>query len=243
VRLLEYVSGQLLRDVPFTPAILTECGQVLAKMTIALQTYDSPVLRRGRGSPWSLLQVLDVRQYLDAVQNLEDRAIVSAALDEFERTVIKRLDTFEHSFIHGDYNEMNIIVDKTLPDVDGQYHLRGVIDFSDVQYAPRVFDLAIYLCYSMLMFTAGPQILAPGFGLKGYTEFIKLTDNELNVLSTCIKARFCQSLVLGAHSYRTDPTHVYALSSAKNGWPALRALHNCHQNDLLNKWLNIDKHF
>ncbi|CAG2182346.1 unnamed protein product, partial [Oppiella nova] len=131
VRLLEFISGKLLKDVPFTPDILTECGQVLAQMTIALQTFESPVLRV-RTSSWSLLSVLDVRQYLDAVQNLEDRAIVSAALDEYERTVMQHLDEFEHSFIHGDYNEMNIIVHKN----SDEYHVKGVIDFGDIHYAP-----------------------------------------------------------------------------------------------------------
>ena len=141
---------------------------------------------RVRTSSWSLLSVLDVRQYLDAVQNLQDRAIVSAALDEYERAVMQHLDEFEHSFIHGDYNEMNIIVHKN-PD---EYHVKGVIDFGDIHYAPRVFDLAIYLCYSMLFFTAGPPILAPAFGLKGYMKSIQLHENELNVL--CVSTVFAK---------------------------------------------------
>ncbi|CAG2108399.1 unnamed protein product [Medioppia subpectinata] len=236
IRLLAYISGQLLRNVSFTPSLLTECGRVLAQMTIALQTFESQVLRDGRQSAWSLLRVLDIRQHLDAVQSATDRAIVSAVLDEFERTVWRRLDSFEYRFIHGDYNEMNIIVDKVSDDRD--YHVKGVIDFNDCQYAPRVFDLAIYLAYSTLMFTAGPQILAPGFGLKGYLELIKLNENEFN---TCVKARLCQSLVLCAQAYHQNPTNVYHLSSAKTGWPALRALHECQPQDILHKWLDIDR--
>ena len=103
---------------------------------------------------------------------------------------MSRLDQLEYGFIHGDFNEQNIIVDSSLScdqtSSQEEYHVKGVIDFSDVQYAPVVFDLAIFLCYSMLEFKAGPQILAPGFGLNGYMRFRKLNENELNVLIVSI---------------------------------------------------------
>ncbi|CAG2178340.1 unnamed protein product, partial [Oppiella nova] len=137
VRLLEFISGKLLRDVPFTPQLLTECGQVLAHMTIAIQTFESQVISKSRPD-WSLLNVLAVRQYIDAVQNQEDRDVVSATLDEFERTVMPILDELETNLIHGDFNEMNIIVHKNPNEhPDNEYHVKGVIDFGDIHYAPR----------------------------------------------------------------------------------------------------------
>ncbi|XP_054166602.1 hydroxylysine kinase-like [Oppia nitens] len=240
VRLLEYIPGELLRGIPFTPEILEECGQVLAKMTITLQSYDSDVLQK-RTTEWSLLRALDVRQYIDDVESEENRCIVRQSLDEFERTVMSRLHEFKHCIIHGDFNEMNIIVDKNLK-MGNDYHVKGIIDFGDSHYAPQLFDLAIHLCYSILMFTAGPVIYAPAFGLRGYQKFVDLNNNELNALYSCIKARLCQSLVLGAHSSKLDPTNTYVLTTAKTGWSALKALHDCNPKDLLSKWLNIDKY-
>ena len=133
---------------------------------------------------WSLLNVLNIRQYLDAVDSPLHRSIVTDALDQFESQVMSQLDQLEHSMIHGDFNEQNIIVDTSCDHISekDEYHVKGVIDFSDVHFAPKVFDLAIYLAYAMLEFKAGPQILAPGFGLSGYLRHKKLNENELNVL-------------------------------------------------------------
>ncbi len=40
VRLLKYIPGKLLNDVPYTPSILRECGAFLAKLTNALEVRN-----------------------------------------------------------------------------------------------------------------------------------------------------------------------------------------------------------
>ncbi|XP_054152496.1 hydroxylysine kinase-like [Oppia nitens] len=243
--LMKYIPGKPLRYVPFTPTILTECGLMLAKMTIALKDFENMSLKE-RQFPYSLLRSVDSRQYITDVKDLNDRQLINECLDQFESLVLLRVHELKYAYIHGDYNEFNIIVDKTVgdrdDDTDNEYHMTGLIDFGDAEYGPRVFDLAVYLAYSLLMFTAGPQILAPGFGLKGYMQLIDLDTNELDVLYYCIKARLCQSLATGAHFYQLDPNNTYVLSSQETGWPALRALHDCQPKDILNKWLNIDEY-
>jgi len=48
---------------------------------------------------------------------------------------------------------------------------------------------------------------------------------------------------MGAHSHLLDPTNEYVLTTAKTGWNILERLHQVDQNDLLNKWLNIENEF
>jgi Ser/Thr protein kinase RdoA (MazF antagonist) len=40
VRLLKFIPGKLLYDIPYTPSILRECGALLAKVVNALQVRN-----------------------------------------------------------------------------------------------------------------------------------------------------------------------------------------------------------
>ena len=199
------------------------------------------------------MNVMDIKKHLGAVKSDEDRAIVVVTLDEFEQQVLSRLDRLEFGYLHGDFNDQNIIVESS----DGkEYHFEGVVDFNEAVYEPKVFDLAIYMAYSMLGQFDGPQIDIPGYGLKGYLQIRRLSEDELNVLpvsvvsveysvivlhyghQVCVKARLCQSLVLGAHNYSLNPDNHYMLATAEKGWPALRALHNSKSSDIINRWLS-----
>ncbi|XP_054152494.1 hydroxylysine kinase-like [Oppia nitens] len=238
VRLMEFIPGKPLRYVPFTPSLLTECGLMLAKMTIALKDFEAPALK-SRKFPYGVLRALNIRKYLIDVQEVDKRQLINECLDQFNESVLSIVHELRHTYIHDDYNEFNIIVGKDSEHRDDEYHMTGLIDFGDVEYGPRVFDLAVYLAHSMLWFTAGPQILAPGFGIKGYTQLIEMDSNELDVLYYSIKARLCQSLVNGVHTIRLDPSNTYVFSSQETGWSALRALHECQPKDLIKKCLKI----
>jgi hypothetical protein len=48
---------------------------------------------------------------------------------------------------------------------------------------------------------------------------------------------------MGAYSHQIDPTNEYILTTAKTGWTILERLHAIDQNELLNKWLNIENQF
>ena len=56
---------------------------------------------------------------------------------------MRRRLSSETGYIHGDFNEQNIIVDSLSGDI------RGLIDFGDSQKNPLVYDLAIAVMYMM----------------------------------------------------------------------------------------------
>ena len=72
----------------------------------------------------------------------ENRALVNEIFDTFEREVIPVQDRLDVGYMHGDFNEQNIIVDSR-----GDIH--GVIDFGDSQKNPLVYDIAIAIMYMM----------------------------------------------------------------------------------------------
>ena len=55
---------------------------------------------------------------------------------------LMKLHPSEVGYIHGDFNEQNIIV-------DAQDNIHGVIDFGDSQKNPLVYDIAIAIMYMM----------------------------------------------------------------------------------------------
>ena len=55
---------------------------------------------------------------------------------------LMKLHPSEVGYIHGDFNEQNIIV-------DSQDNIHGVIDFGDSQKNPLVYDIAIAIMYMM----------------------------------------------------------------------------------------------
>ena len=57
-------------------------------------------------------------------------------------SALMKLHPSEVGYIHGDFNEQNIIV-------DAQDNILGVIDFGDSQKNPLVYDIAIAIMYMM----------------------------------------------------------------------------------------------
>ena len=78
-----------------------------------------------------------------------------------------------------------------------------------------------------------------GHVLAGYLTSRKPTDQEFDVLRTCVAARFAQSLVMGAYSYSLDPGNEYLLITAKKGWDLVKAFWALPKEDLYKKWNEI----
>ena len=76
--------------------------------------------------------------------------------------------------VHGDINEMNILVDENGTKVT------GVIDFGDSSVKKRFCNVAIPLCYYIL-YSDEPLRCAANF-LSGYLESVQLLDEEMKLL-------------------------------------------------------------
>lgn len=87
-------------------------------------------------------------------------------------------------YIHGDFNEQNIIVRATDED-PSNYHIDGVIDFGDIQHTCFVFELAITIMYMMLEVRIMDPNEVAGHILAGYTTHRAITDDEWNILKVC----------------------------------------------------------
>lgn len=146
--------------------------------------------------------------------------------------------------IHGDYNEQNIVVKPTeatkdLPESERDYCVAGVIDFGDMNESYYIFEVAIAIMYMMVESKVVDPMLAGGHLLAGYLLQRSLNVTEWEVLKTCVAARYCQSLVMGAYTYSLDPGNEYLLVTAANGWPQLERLWNTPTEQLYASWREV----
>ncbi|XP_073960965.1 hydroxylysine kinase-like isoform X1 [Choristoneura fumiferana] len=221
VRLLEFVPGALLKDVPRSEALMYQLGEFVANLDNKLQNFSHSGLA-AREHIWMLSKVPELDKFKYVIKDEEKHDLAEEVIEEFKYAVVPKLDELERGVIHGDVNEMNVIVGTKPGASSTDYRITGIIDFGDIQESYYVFELAIAMTYMMLM-SGDPA--AGGLVLAGYTVNRRLPDNEYRLLKTLVSARLVQSLVLGAYTLAHDPSNSYVSSTEKaNGWELLRKI-------------------
>ena len=177
-----------------------------------------------------------IEQYLEELNDLGKKQVVEQVLKQFRDEVLAKRHQFTQSIIHDDLNEQNLIVKKDSTNRD--YELAAILDFNDTMKSIRIFDIAIFCAYCMLNDKCSIRFLEmPRFILKSYSSNIEVNEFELNIIPIAIKARLSQSLVLGAHFFKLDPTNDYLLETSKTGWSVLFELSKYSNDELTKMWM------
>lgn len=142
IRLLQFVPGTRLYEFKITSKRLRQSGDLLGRLHAAINDgrFESKAITE-RKYLWSLESVPQLRTYLHVFDSeAEKAALVRSVLDDYETEVeaaLRQADSLPKAYIYGDFNEQNILVDERSGDVD------AVIDFGDICYVPRVFEISI----------------------------------------------------------------------------------------------------
>lgn len=152
---------------------------------------------------WDLANFLDAQQYMEAMDNPNERLIAERVFTNFRNHVVPKIPIFSKGIVHGDTNGGNILVKKK-EDSD-EYELAGVIDFGNCVLSCCIFDLGILLAYSILENnpTSPFEFITPV--LCGYVSEFPFESEELASLYYIIMARLCQSAVIRIHTLKNDP--------------------------------------
>ncbi|XP_071965125.1 hydroxylysine kinase-like [Antedon mediterranea] len=224
VRLLTYIPGERLVTVKnISLDLFYDVGKILAQIHNAWKGYEHPSLIR-EDFEWHLRSAVHTRAYAHLVKEQWQRDISEAVLNKFEAEVLPVYDNLTRGIIHGDLNELNILVTPSnVPTSQQRYMLSGVIDFGDTTVSPYIFDVSISLAYMMLTDIEESSIpsICKWF-LSGYGSVSKIPDFEVNMVVTMMCARLVQSLLMGLYYHSMDPTNTYILCSQKRGWQALK---------------------
>lgn len=231
VRLFKFVPGIVLDKAPKLNQLYFDVGREIGRLNRAMQEFDSVASYRKHSHKWMLEKCHTIQECLHIISDPKRKAMIQKILENFETLVLSQRANFKQGLIHGDYNENNIIVRQIN---DNEYKIEGVIDFGDVNYSFTVFDIAITITYMLIH---SGEITTGKYVLSGYKSVrADLTEAEKGILSICVQARLCQSLVNGAYAYSLDPGNEYLLSSQKTGWGILEELYGTSEADILKIW-------
>lgn len=211
-RLLPYLDGQFLNQVPLSETLLASFGLIIAQLHSSLDQIRNPVIE-ARRIPWDLKYVLDNEGKLDCISNPKDRVLVDYFLDQFAHLVLPKQAQFTWSIIHNDLNENNVLV-------SGE-EVSGIIDFGDIVYAPKIYDVGIALTYAIMLNPENWEECTRHV-LRGYCQLNVLTEIEIDALYYIIAARLCTSVLNSAEAKQQQVDTDYILISEVPAWTMLR---------------------
>ena len=185
-RVITYLPGTDLREMPLTPALLRDLGGTVARLGKALRGFHHPAARHEL--LWDLRQVPRLRPHTAQIADTTDRLRVERVLDAFIADVLPSLARLRAQVIHHDANGDNVVVDPDTPD-----KVTGIIDFGDMIHAALAADPAVTAA-DLLM--DGDIVGSMCELVAGYDAVLPLEDEEIDVLYDLVLARCALTAVI-----------------------------------------------
>ncbi|XP_054645683.1 hydroxylysine kinase [Dunckerocampus dactyliophorus] len=241
VRLLTYLPGIPIAKVPFSPQLLYEVGQTAAKIDNILREMKHPrlsVLQR-EDFIWDLSNIVLLERYMHVLDGDPLQEAVKSVLHQYKTFVAPKYSSFRKCLIHGDFNDLNVLVQAN--ETDG-HRISGIIDFGDMHISYYVHELAITIMYMML--EQADPIEVGGPILAGWESVFPLNEEEKVCLFWLVLSRFCQSLVLARFSVTLHPENEeYLMISSRKGIPILCQLLEMGKEQVESVWFHAAAHF
>lgn len=206
VRLMTFLGGTILSSATPGPGLHHELGCFLARVTLGLRGFFHHAA--GHVLQWDIKQAGRLRPVLDAVEDTDLRARLTATLDRFDAEIAPRLLPLRAQVVHNDFNPHNVLV-------DGPHGTRpiGLIDFGDIVHTPIVCDLAVACSYQI---GAGAAPLHQMCEMvTGYASLLPIEPQEIDLLPDLIRLRHVTTLAIGASRAQRYPENAdYILRNA-----------------------------
>ncbi|XP_017374848.1 hydroxylysine kinase [Cebus imitator] len=245
VRLLTYLPGRPIAEIPISPQLLYEIGKLAANLDKTLEKFHHPKLSslHRENFIWNLKNVPLLEKYLYALGQNRNREIVEQVIHLFKEEVMSKLSHFRECINHGDLNDHNILTESCKSaSGDAEYQVSGILDFDDMSYGYYVFEVAITIMYMMIESKSPIQV--GGHVLAGFESVTPLTAVERSALFLLVCSRFCQSLVMAAHSCQLHPENKdYLMVTAKTGWKHLQQMFDMGQKAVEAIWFETAKSY
>lgn len=184
LRVVTFLPGRPVEDVPVDEALGLALGRSLAQLDVALQGFshpgESPLLM------WDMQRAAELRDLIGHVGNPDLEAQLGQCLDDFERHVLPEFPALRTQVIHNDLNLANVLVDPA----DSRF-VTGIIDFGDMLRAPLVVDAAIAASYFR---QDDPGVLRQF--LAGYESVLELEPLEKALLFDLVRMRLVATILI-----------------------------------------------
>lgn len=217
VRAVTWLHGAPYATLTHSSDLRRSLGEFMGTVSRGLQGFGHPAAHQPHFL-WNLDHAQSVRQWVDAVADPADRAMVESVFARHERVVVPHLPRLRAAVVHHDANDWNVLADEE------RQMVTGLIDFGDVMWARQVNELAVAVAYALLDSHESPLVdivAAATDVIRGYTSVFPLTEPELAVLWELIATRLAMSVAISSHRGAANPDNAYLTVSQA---PALRLL-------------------
>lgn len=194
--LLSFIPGEIIANVPLSPALLAEHGRVVARLGRALGGFFHPAA--GRALLWDIRQLPQLRDCVARLDSAAHRELLGMVVEGFARDVAPRLDALRAQVIHSDANGHNIIVDPAHPE-----RVAGIIDFGDMFHGPLLLDLAA--ATSDLLFHRNAGLEAIETIVSAYHGITPIEPVEADLLYDAIIARLALTVLIAVFRRTVTP--------------------------------------
>lgn len=214
LRLLTWLPGKPLAQLPRSPELAQAIGQALARLDAALRTFEHPAA--DHHLLWDIRNTPDLAPLTKALPD-DLRPRIADFLEHFGTDTATALAQLPRQVIHGDFNPHNLLGDPGQPTV-----LTGILDFGDMTLSHRICDLAVAGSY-LIDPADPPRLLLPL--VTAYHRANPLTVQEILHLPDLITARLVTTLTISAWRAARYPANApYILRNAPTSRAGLDAL-------------------
>lgn len=211
LRVFEFVEGAVLARTNPNAAQLTQAGEILGRIDVALGPFAHPADQRRL--MWDIGQFHHLTGLVEHTPNVEHRRLAREAFRLFDRAIVPRLNDLETQVIHGDYSPYNVVVDP-----QSNHFVKGVIDFGDVMRSAVIFDPAVSLANLLGRAPDQPWRDAGAF-VAGYERARPIRGWELPLLPVAALARLTlRALITNWRAQLVPQRRDYLLDHAKDDW-------------------------
>ena len=230
VRLLSYIEGATWHEIARpSEKLAASLGAIVARLNHALADFEHPA--QEHVSLWDIKSAPEVAPLADHIPDPHIREIVRGCLSDYLSVVPGAFDQLPWQVIHGDVNPRNVIVsagDKDIP--------VGIIDFGDMVYSPRIFDLAVLCAYNFDS-DGWSRVKAAACA---YNEINPLSIIEKDVLLVSIKCRLSIMLCIAYWRSKLYPENIkYIQRSTQYATRSLKMIAGYSPGQLEMEFANI----
>ncbi len=224
VRLVSYLPGVPVGDVPSTPTLRRDLARTLAELGRALQGFFHPAARHPL--LWDVNQAAAVRELCSHIDDRRGRRAAERLFERHAADIAGRLACLRAQVIHNDFNPDNV-----LAAADDPERVAGIIDFGDAVHAPLVNDLAVLAAYQVAGEEDVTAVLAEL--AAAYHAVCPLEPGEVDLLFHLVGLRLATSVAICAWRAQEHPDNVaYILGGHEQSLRALARLDAVDDRDV-----------